>query len=106
MEAVCGEHFLNINLSHGVVFHTTPTLLQTDPEHRIIPFNMIKQQLGNWEEVRDWFIETLGWVLTFHDHTPINIDKERDLIAKFLKSRFHPSLFAKKEPAISEKEVA
>lgn len=92
MKAVCGENYLEINLSGGVVFHTTPSHLTSDPEHRILPFSMIKNKEGNWAEVRRWFKEKMGWKLDFYTEGPIDIDKELASIRSFLSSAFHPSL--------------
>lgn len=90
MKAECGENYLKINLSNGVVFHTTPTLLSSDFEHRIIPFTMIKEQRGNWEDVKLWFEKTLGWKISFTNKEPIDIEKERALIGKFKQVGFKP----------------
>jgi hypothetical protein len=92
MKAEIGERFLNITLSSGVVFHTTPTLLHSLHEHRVLPFTMIKEQRGNWKEVRDWFKRVMGWSLTFNDKKPLNIPNELDEIKRFRSSAFHPSI--------------
>lgn len=90
MIAECGENYLKINLSKGVTIHVTPTLLISSHEHRIIPFNMIKQRKGNWKEVKEWFASVLGWRIDFKDKTPIDTDKELDLINRFKNSIFQP----------------
>lgn len=104
MYAECGENYLNIDLSKGVVFHTTPTLLSSDFEHRIIPFNMLKQKKGNWRELQKWFEDKLGWRISFNDKTPIDTDKEIDLINKFKKSLFHPKIAERKSKEDNEND--
>src|SRR5574343_138778 len=103
MEAKCGENFLEITLSKGVVFHTTPSLLFSLIDHRILPFIMIKEKRGNWEEVKEWFEQRLGWKLDFKDSTPMDIPKELDLIENFTRLKFNPKVkWRAKERRLSE----
>jgi len=90
MKAECGDNTLSITLSKGVVFHTTPTLLSSIHEHRVIPFTMIKEKRGNWREVKDWFKKTLDWSMEWVNTDPINIEKELNLIGRFKAQSFNP----------------
>lgn len=86
MQAIFHKNSVEIVNDKGVALRVTPSQLSSSFKARIPVFKMIKERRGNWEELQQWLLHVLGWVVFFSENAgPFNIEKEREFIRLYRK---------------------
>jgi len=77
------KNLIQVTDEEGEVHEASPLDLIHRPAARIWAFKMMKEKKGNWDEVKKWFEEVLGWQIQFLTQEPLDPLVEAHWIVKW-----------------------